>query len=109
MKFVNSKVKLDLYRRFGWMKEFKKYLHGRSDEGARLLFKFRSGTHGLNEELGRHSDRDGGVECTLCAAESESVVNVLWECSSYSTCRDNVQEALNMRNSKHLKNIICSR
>ena len=26
-----------------------KYLHGRSDEGVRLLFKFRSGTHGLNE------------------------------------------------------------
>ena len=34
-------------------REFKKYLHGHSDEGARLLFKFRSGTHGLNEELGR--------------------------------------------------------
>ena len=45
-------------------------------------------------ELGRHSDRDGRVECTLCGAESESVVHVLWECSSYSTCRDNFQEAL---------------
>ena len=72
----------------------KKYLHGRSDEGARLLFKFRSGTHGLNEELGRHSYRDGRVECTLCGAECESVVHVLWECSSYSACRDNFQEAL---------------
>ena len=60
-------------------------MHGRSDEGARLLFKFKSGTHGLNEELGRHSDRDGRVECTLCGAECESVVHVLWECSSYST------------------------
>ena len=58
-KGLDSKVKLDLYRRFGGKREFKKYLHGRSDEGARLLFKFRSGTHGLNEELGRHSDRDG--------------------------------------------------
>ena len=36
-KGLDGKVKLDLYRRFG-----------RSDEGARLLFKFRSGTHGLN-------------------------------------------------------------
>ena len=36
----------------------------------------------LNEELGRHSDRDGRVECTLCGAECESVVHVLWECSS---------------------------
>ena len=34
------------------------------------------------------------VECTLCGAECESVVHVLWECSSYSTCRDNFQEAL---------------
>ena len=69
-------------------------MHGRSDEGARLLFKFRSGTHGLNEELGRDSDRDARVECILCGTECESVVHVLWECSSYSTCRDNFQEAL---------------
>ena len=48
----------------------------------------------ISEELGRHSDRDGRVECTLCGAECESVVHVLWECSSYSTCRDNFQEAL---------------
>ena len=80
-----------MYRRFGGRREFKKYLHGRSDEGARLSFKFRSG---VNEELGRHSDRDGRVECTLCGAECESVVHVLWECSSYSTCRDSFQEAL---------------
>ena len=35
------------------------------------------------------------VQCTLCGAECEysSVVHVLWECSSYSTCRDNFQEA----------------
>ena len=81
----DSKVK---YKRFGGKREFKKYLHGRSDEGAKLLFKFRSGTHGLNEELGRQSDR---VEC---GAECESVVHVLWECSTYSTCKDNFQEVL---------------
>ena len=34
--------------------EFKKYLRGVGDAGTRLLFKFRSGTYGLNEELGRH-------------------------------------------------------
>ena len=38
---------------------FKKYLHGVSDAGSRLLFEFRSGTHGLNEELGRHRGREG--------------------------------------------------
>ena len=29
----------------------------------------------------------------MCGAECESVVHVLWECSSYSACRDNFQEA----------------
>ena len=48
----------------------------------------------MNEELGRHSDRDGRVQCTLCGAECESVVHVLWECSTYSTCRDIFQKAL---------------
>ena len=36
--------------------------------------------HGLNEELGRHRGREGKSECTLCGAECESVVHVLWEC-----------------------------
>ena len=63
-----------MYRRFGGKREFKRYLHGHRDDGARL---FRSGTHGLNEELGRHSDRHGRVECSLCGAECESVVHVL--------------------------------
>ena len=26
--------------------------------GSKFLFRFRSGTHGLNEELGRHSTRN---------------------------------------------------
>ena len=54
---------------------------------SRLLFKFRSGTHGLNEELGRHRSREGNVEGTLCGAECESVVHVLWECPACSNCR----------------------
>ena len=49
------KFKLDIYKRFGKSVEFKTYLHGVCDTGSRLLLiKFRSGTHGLNEELGRH-------------------------------------------------------
>ena len=59
-KGLNSKVKLSLYR------TFKKYLRGVGDAGTRLLFKFRSGTHGLNEELGRHRGREGRKECLLC-------------------------------------------
>ena len=67
---LDNKVKLAMY---GKRVEFKKYLHGVSDAGTRLLFKFRSGTHGLNEELGRHRGREGKSECTLCVAECESV------------------------------------
>ena len=73
---LNSKVKLDMYIRFGKEVEFKRYLHGVGDAGTRLLFKFRSGTHGLNEELGRHRGREGKSECVLCGAECESVVGV---------------------------------
>ena len=67
---LNSKVKLSLYRTFGKIVEFKR---GVGDAGTRLLFKFRSGMHGLNEELGRHRGRDGRKECLLCDAECESV------------------------------------
>ena len=89
-KFVeglNSKVKLTLYRCFGREVQFKKYLHGLSDAGTRLLFKFRSGTHGLNEELGRHRGREGKKECVLCGDECESVSHTLWDCSAYTSIR----------------------
>ena len=72
-------------------------MHGVSDAGTRLLFKFRSGTHGLNEELGRHRGREGKLECTLCGAECESVVHVLWECttcSSRASFTEKLQELL---------------
>ena len=67
--------------------ECKKYLHGICDAGSRLLFMFRSGTHGLNEELGRHRGREGKTECSLCGNECENVSHVLWECSAYSSTR----------------------
>ena len=38
-----------MYKRFGKEVEFKRYLHGVGDAETRLLFKFRSRTHGLNE------------------------------------------------------------
>ena len=84
-KFEEGLVKLATYKTFGKNVEFKKYLHGVSDAGTRLSFK--SGTHGLNEELGRNRGREGKLECTLCAAECESIVHVLWECSAYSSSR----------------------
>ena len=50
-----KKSKLRVYRDLKEDFECKKYSHGVSDMGSKLLFRFRSGTHGLNEELGRHS------------------------------------------------------
>ena len=41
---------------------------------SRLLFKFRSRTRGLNEDLGRYAGRKGKVECTLCCLQCESIV-----------------------------------
>ena len=70
------------------------YWHGVSDAGTRLLFKFRSGTHGLNEGLGRHRGREGKSECTLCGAECESVVHVFWECTAYSSSTASFTEKL---------------
>ena len=52
------------------------------------MFKFRSGTHSLNEELGRHRGREGRKECLLCDDECESVSHVLWDCPVYNTLRN---------------------
>ena len=52
-----------------------------------FCFKFRSGTHDLNEELGRHRRRKGKTECSLCGNECVNVSHVFWECSAYSTTR----------------------
>ena len=73
-KGLNSKVKLSLYKT-----EFKEYLHGVSDAASRLIFKFRSGMHGGNDELGLHRGREGMKECLLCDNECESVSYVLWQ------------------------------
>ena len=72
-----------IYRELKEDFECKKYLYGVSDIGSKLLFRFRSGTHGLNEELGGHSTRNSGKACVFC--EYESVEHVLWECSVYSS------------------------
>ena len=74
-----------MYKRFVKQSDFKKYF---CDAGTRLLFKFRSGMHGLNEELGRHRGREGKVECSICGAECEGMIYVLWECPAYSSCKE---------------------
>ena len=58
-----------------------------------ILSLDHAGAHGVNEELARHSDTDGRVERILCGAECESVVHVLWKCS---TCRIIFRKLYNM-------------
>ena len=84
---LSSKVRLQLYKSLGKEVDFKTCLHRASDARTRLLLKSRSGTHGLNEELGRHRERNGRTECVLCGDEYESVVHVLWECPVYKDKR----------------------
>ena len=91
---LNSKVKLSLYKSFCKEIELKNYLQGVGDPGTRLLFKFRSGTNGLNEELGRHRGKNDDRQCKLCGDECESVVHVLWECPAYDTFRSTFMEDL---------------
>ena len=85
--------------------ECKKYLHGVSGMGSKLLFRFRSGTHGLNEELGRHNTRNKSKACLFCECECESVEHVLWECSEYSSIRKELIGNLEgfLQNYFHLK------
>ena len=51
------------------------------------MSKFRSGTHGLNEKLGRHREREGKTQCSLCGNECENVCHVLWEYLVFSSTR----------------------
>ncbi len=56
---LNSKVELKLYKSFFCrIIELKNYLQGVGDPGTRLLFKVRSSTNGLNDELGRHRGKN---------------------------------------------------
>ena len=70
---LNTKVILDIYKRFGKSVEFKKYLHGVCDAGSRLLFKFRSGTHGLNQGWANFSER--GPDETFGSSPRAEITN----------------------------------
>ena len=67
-----EKNKLRVYRELKEVFECKKHLYGVPDMGSKLLFRFRSGTHGLNEELGRHITRNVSKACVFCNCDCES-------------------------------------
>ena len=74
---LNSRVKFQLYKSFGKEVDFKTYLHGVSDAGTRLLFKFRSEMHGLNEELGRHRGGMAGLS-VFCVEMNVRVLSMFY-------------------------------
>lgn len=67
------------------------------------MFKFRSGTRGLSEKLGRR--REGKMECLLCDDESESVSHVPWFDSTIrvTICKSSSIELLDI----HCGNSLC--
>ena len=73
-KGLNNKTRLTIYKTFGGEVKFKRYLNGVGDAGTCLHFKLRSGTHGFNEELGRHRGRGREVSvCVICAVRTVKV------------------------------------
>ena len=86
---LQHKSKLRVYKELKRGVGFEEYLKHVKGPPSRLLFKFRSGTHGLFEELGRHAKEGGSQECPNCGACKESVEHVLFECASYDSQRQN--------------------
>ena len=84
---LQHKSKLRVYKELTRGVGYEEYLKHVKGPSSRLFFKFRSGTHGLFEELGRHTKRDGSQECPNCGACKESVEHVLFECASYDSQR----------------------
>ena len=75
------------------------------DAGNRLLFKLHSGTHGLNEELGKHRGREGKCMCNLCGEDCQSVGHFLWNCPVYSERRALILERLKSNFGKEFEHL----
>ena len=87
MALQQHKSKLHVYKELKQvigLEEYFKYVKG---PPSRLFLKFRSGTHGLFEELGRHANRGGSQDYPNCGTCKESVEHVLFECGSCNSQR----------------------
>ena len=75
---IHRKSKLRVYRELKKYFECKKYLHEVSDMDSKLLFRFSSGTHSLNEGLGKNSTRNSNKAGFFVSIyECKSVESVL--------------------------------
>ena len=66
---------------------FEEYLKYVKNPPFRLFLKFRSGTHGLLEELGSYANKSGSQECPNCGPCKEFVEHVLPDCAAYDSQR----------------------
>ena len=55
--------------------------------------------------IGRHNTRNSSKACFFCECECESIEQVLWECSEYSSIRKEIIKNLDgiLQNNFHLK------
>ena len=85
---LQHKSKLNIYKDLKRGVGFEEYLKHVKGPTSRFLSKFRSGTQGLFEELGRHA-KNGSHECPNCGACKASVEHVLFECALHDSQRQN--------------------
>lgn len=92
---VSRKSKL---RRYEAVKEgrwgMEKWMRGEWTKEKKVKFRWRSGSNGLMEDMGRREGKS--KECVLCGAEEESVEHVLWECDAYGEVRYEFGEVMKM-------------
>ena len=79
---LKNKSKLWVYRELKQEIGVEEYLEYAKRAASRLFFKFRSGIHGLLEELGRQCKGGGWQECPNCGTCKELVEHVLLERAS---------------------------
>ena len=81
----------------GWGME--KWMEGEWSHGKRIKFRWRSGSCGLNEDMGR---REGRIKtCVMDGCdEEETVEHIMWECVAYKSIREDLKLLLMMECSK---------
>ena len=84
---LGHKSKMRVYKELKHVVRFEEYLKYVKGHPYRLFLKFRSGTHGLFEELGRHAKMGGSQECPNCGACKESVEHAVFKCASCDSKR----------------------
>ncbi len=96
--------KVEAYHALGDSVELQQYLRSHLTLGAKLKFKFRAGSHGLEEEVGRRVGQ--ARECRTCRVcgqgEIENVSHFLWSCPRYEDARSTFLASLSCVTTKQM-------